>query len=303
MANNTEQMRKYAQLLESQHASDLDLDEAFAPILRQKLTGIKTGLLAKFSQRHKGLDLIQKALVPYMKMFAQVMGRRQQNWDTVTWRTVGNFLTSSASFRLPMGDYEPQRLTAIELNQLLTSPASRAIVAIYLKTDKGKINYLLPRALNSRNLDQRVGAPQAAAPGAPKQRTDPTISTLGVSQASAAGSPITEANSDTADLAQRLITGLFVAVIQQLFDKAEGAGAFDQHTEAPQQPSASGQEQSIAQGLITDQERALLKRDSGTFPPEARAIINRALNLGLQESVVDVKTPLLALMKHKACKK
>lgn len=219
-------MRKALQILEAQYAQQQEVEEAF-PILKQKLKSKLTGLAGKFSSRMSGKNLVQKALVPYLQMFAQIMGRKNQNWNTVTWKTVTDYLTSSASLRLPMGEFEPQRLTPQELDDLFQDPEARAMIKKYVPANSANLASLLPQSGVRSVLNRAVSAPVA---------TDKTGTT------------------------QQFLTGVMVAVIQKLFDKAEGVGDYSAsqqqaqaepqrqpQTQAQAQPQAQQQTQSQAQ--------------------------------------------------------
>lgn len=285
--NNAHEMRKLVTLLDTP-SLEHQLEEALAPILKQKMKSMGTGLLAKFSQRHKGMDLIQKALVPYMKLFSQVMGRKGQNWDTVTWRTVGNFITSTASLRLPMGEYAPQRINANELNKILTSAPHRQVVSQYLPSNiKSQINLYLPRSLTSANLDKPVSAMES-----PSSTSD-------------SGSPVAEATGDKADIAQKIITGLFVAVIQKLFDKAEESGDFD--TEAPPAPEPSpsptprpakpSPAPTPASSIDMRQAIDTLRQVYGRLSPEEQTRLLDMIRQSPAESSYDLSKPILESLK------
>lgn len=223
--SDAEQIRDLIKLIESDQSERLD--EAL-PIFTQKLKSKLTGLGAKFSNRLAGVDQVQKALVPYLKMFATYMGRKGQNWKTVTWRTLGNFVTSSASLRLPMGDLNPTFLNKAEFLALLKDPNARTVINKYVD---GKVNEMVPKNLTAAYLD----LPIIKSGVKPTKKSD-----IPASPAGSAGAPVTEALWPTeTDKAQSLITGVLVAVIIKLFDKADETGEFDTN-KAETAPKDSG---------------------------------------------------------------
>lgn len=228
--SNAEQIRDLISLLESNKSESL---EEALPIFTQKLKSKLTGLGAKFSHRLAGVDQVQKALVPYLKMFTTYMGRKGQNWTTVTWRTLGNFVTSSASLKLPMGELTPTFLNKAEFLALLKDPNARAVINKYAD---GKVNEVLPKDLTAQYLD----LPVIKSGVKPTKKAD-------VAPAPApakAGGTVTEALwASEKDKAQSLITGVLVAVIIKLFDKADETGEFDTtpDTKSPKKPGSAAE--------------------------------------------------------------
>jgi len=250
MANNdASQMRKYLTLMESQSVQSQQVEEAF-PILKQQLKSKLTGLAAKFSRRMAGKNLLQKALVPYLQMFATVMGRKQQNWDTVTWKTVADYMTSSASLRLPMGEFEPQRLTVQELDELFHDADARAMIRKYVPGNAVNLSALMPQAGIRSVLNRPVSAPVA---------------------------------EDKSGVVQKFITGLMVAVIQKLLDKAEGVGEYSSgQAGAPaggaQQATATPQQPAAQQATATPQQPASQQATATPQPAAQQPLTREEIN-------------------------
>jgi len=191
MSTPAHEIRNLIQLVESEHApATAPVQEAF-PVLKQAIKAKLAGVAGKFSSRMKGHALIQKALVPYMNMFARHMGIRGKNWDTVTWKDVLNFVASRASLSLPLEEFEPQQLTALEIKRVIADPSQRAIVAQYLGPMRNQLPKLMPQNISSV-WNTKVGGNSANA----------------------------------ADISQRLITGLFTVMIRAQLEKAHNTDDF-----------------------------------------------------------------------------
>ena len=160
-----------------------EVEEAF-PVLKQAVQSKLLGLAGKFSRRMEGQNQAKKALVPYLKMFVTQMGRKNQDWDTVTWRTVLNYMISNASLRLPLGEFEPQQLKSQDITNIIADDLARKRIQKYMGSQGPLLNSLMPK-----NISSKMNMPVAG------------------NQGKAA--------------AQNLITGLFMEAIQVMFDKAQ----------------------------------------------------------------------------------
>lgn len=177
--------------------------EAF-PVLKQALKSKLTGLASKFSKRMAGRNQVQKALVPYLSMFVTHMGRKNQNWNTVTWRTVINYLTGNASLKIPLGDFEPQRLTFQDIAMIIADDNSRKTIMKYLGNQSNLLVNLMPKNITNKLND-----------------------------------PVSINMEDGSNIAQKLITGLFVEAIQTMFDKAQATSQYQTATQNTQAHSAA----------------------------------------------------------------
>jgi len=162
-----------------------EVEEAF-PVLKQAVQSKLLGLAGKFSRRMEGQNQAKKALVPYLKMFVTQMGRKNQDWDTVTWRTVLNYMISNASLRLPLGEFEPQQLKSQDITNIIADDLARKRIQKYMGSQGPLLNSLMPK-----NISSKMNMPVAG------------------NQGKAA--------------AQNLITGLFMEAIQVMFDKAQAS--------------------------------------------------------------------------------
>lgn len=223
--SDAELMRSWLHVVNSPEPTHTEqVQEAF-PILKQAIARELYNLAGKLSSHMQGHAVIKTALVPYMKSFTRNMGMKGKNWDTVTWKEVLSFLISKASLNLPLGEFEPQTLTGAEVTQTLNDRRNRAVIASFLGKDRAKLSQLMP--LNVHNTPAlRVGG-----------RTP-----------------------QTADLAQKLITGVFTVMIRTMIEKAEGRFELPAQTQAPQpqaptasQPAAPASAQTSAPAATPSQ--------------------------------------------------
>lgn len=180
-----------------------EVEEAF-PVLKQAVQSKLLGLAGKFSRRMEGQNQAKKALVPYLKMFVTQMGRKNQDWDTVTWRTVLNYMISNASLRLPLGEFEPQQLKSQDITNIIADDLARKRIQKYMGTQGPFLNSLMPK-----NISSKMNMPVAGNQG------------------------------KTA--AQNLITGLFMEAIQVMFDKAQDSPEYQgpAHPQAAPAPATT----------------------------------------------------------------
>lgn len=177
-----------------------EVEEAF-PVLKQAVQSKLLGLAGKFSRRMEGQNQAKKALVPYLRMFVTQMGRKNQDWDTVTWRTVLNYMISNASLRLPLGEFEPQQLKSQDITNIIADNFARKRIQKYMGTQGPLLNSLMPK-----NISSKINMPVAG------------------NQGKAA--------------AQNLITGLFMEAIQVMFDKAHGSSEYQGPAQPQAEPEA-----------------------------------------------------------------
>ena len=190
MVNNAGEIRRFMTILEestsiSHQGIEIPLNEAF-PVFTAQLKNRMLQMMSRFGGQWEGKSLVQKALVPYLKLFTVYMGRWNQTWNSVTWRTVLNFLVSKASLRLPLGELTPQQLTFPEIEAIIEDNQARVRISKYLGKAAREVNTLMPRQIRS-------------------VMTDPV--------------------SQDSNKSQLLITGLFVEAIRHMFEKAETAPA------------------------------------------------------------------------------
>lgn len=178
-----------------------EVEEAF-PVLKQAVQSKLLGLAGKFSRRMEGQNQAKKALVPYLKMFVTQMGRKNQDWDTVTWRTVLNYMISNASLRLPLGEFEPQQLKSQDITNIIADDLARKRIQKYMGTQGPFLNSLMPK-----NISSKMNMPVAGNQG------------------------------KTA--AQNLITGLFMEAIQVMFDKAQESPEYQGPAQPQAAPAAA----------------------------------------------------------------
>ena len=242
---DAELMRKMINTLQAPPAQSLmeqqQVEEAF-PVLRQQAWSKLYGLASKFSKRKAGQNQAKKALVPYLQKFLIYMGRKNQKWDDVTWRTVMNYLISNVSLTLPLGEYRPQRLTNAEVIEIIHDDQARKRMAKYLgRGQSGQLNTLLP--LNIGSVLQE---------------------------------PVTGTQKD-ATLAQKLITALFVEAIQVMFEKAGGGQQFS----APAAPAAPGAPAAAAPAAPGAPAAAPAAPGSTATPPDKDSINFMRAMIGL----------------------
>jgi hypothetical protein len=178
-----------------------EVEEAF-PVLKQAVQSKLLGLAGKFSRRMEGQNQAKKALVPYLKMFVTQMGRKNQDWDTVTWRTVLNYMISNASLRLPLGEFEPQQLKSQDITNIIADDLARKRIQKYMGSQGPLLNSLMPK-----NISSKMNMPVAG------------------NQGKAA--------------AQNLITGLFMEAIQVMFDKAQESPEYKGPAQPQAAPAAA----------------------------------------------------------------
>jgi hypothetical protein len=148
MAKSDAELMRDLMLMIREHsqgvAQDHQLEEDITKFRRttQWLKGL-------FSRKARGVSDVLRGAMPLLKQFERYLGRRRQDYDTVTWQTVLLFLQSSATRNIPIGRQRGVPLNLAQVGEILDDMSFRRAIRTQLQKEQ-----LIPGGLS--NLDQWV---------------------------------------------------------------------------------------------------------------------------------------------------
>ena len=138
--NNTETMRKYLTLLESDTVEEQNLEEG------PKWNAIKGVVGSVFGKllEPKDMPWVQKAMLPYLRYFEATMKQYRQDYSTVTWSMLTNFLIRNRiSSKLDLGGgHRGAPLTKEDVVGILTDDRQTLITILGKMGINNPKNYL-----------------------------------------------------------------------------------------------------------------------------------------------------------------
>ena len=145
--NNTELMRTYLTLLESNNTSAVNQETLEEGPMWDAMKGVFNSAFGRILAP-KHAPWVQRAMITYIREFQIVMKQRQQDYDTLTWRTITDFLIRGKSAtRLRIGPKvkaaDGKKITPDDSKGV---PLTRDDISAILKDDRQIIAIILNKS-------------------------------------------------------------------------------------------------------------------------------------------------------------